>query len=172
MDNELKHYGVLGMRWGRRKGRSAITREAALNRKTNREAGIKNEGTRAGNTRKEALKKAKAFKEASKKANEEVDFKNLKNTSKKALDAFDKYDKFNKDHTYEVEGLGDIKYGYIVNPKLERKAIKYSKQVDKMVANMSKRYDTVSALPAYDKKTGKAYIDVTINGQTERIKQD
>lgn len=101
---------------------------------------------------------------AKKDARSDRDMRNLEETAKKAGTAMQRHLEFMDKHK-----SGNL---YIYNRNLLAEANKRSKDVDKMVLKLSKKYDLVSVIPEKDIQTGKMYVDVTIDNKKSRIDID
>ena len=106
------------------------------------------------------------------KKRQDRDMQKLESVVKKAGNAINKYNRFIESHTYTVSGSNSGNSIVIENPALRSKAIKLSKNVDKVIAKLEKRYDTVSAIPEKQARTGKMYVDVMIDDKKSRVFMD
>ena len=98
---------------------------------------------------------------------ENSDFNKLKSTVKTATkDAVSALDSVKE---FTVAGGGKIS---VFDSRLEKAAVKSGAKVDKMISSLSKKYSNVSAIPNKDLDTGKMYVDISLNGKTERITAD
>ena len=94
------------------------------------------------------------------------DIRDLEYKTKKAGRAIERYLDYTKKHTYTTNQDHTI---YINNPRLERISMKYGKDVDRTLAKLTNRYNTVSAIPHKDIETGRMYIDIVLDDKTSRV---
>ena len=133
--DELMHYGVPGMKWGKSNSRSISDNE-------------------------------KREKRSSK------DFNNLKSKVSIASKDLNAFLKDRREHTYMIDGSTTGNRIVIDNPTLRNKATASSAKVDRMVSELSKKYENVSAIPNKDLTTGKMYVEVSLGSNFERLDFD
>ena len=102
------------------------------------------------------------------------DMRRLTKVSKKATNALNRLKDYQKSHTYSVakSAIPGISSVTIDNPRLQRKASKYAKKVDKLVGKLNKRYNNVSAIAREDVNTGRMFTSITLDNKKSRVYDD
>ena len=169
----LAHYGVLGMKWGRR---VASQREHAAelirSGKAHQSIGFGKKRQAAYDER-DARRLEKSASNIRSKMDSEAtkDLSKFKTAGEKAADAANKAMAFRKAHTFKTSDLGpNISEVYMDDPRLVRKAEKADAKVNKLMVKLNKKYENkVSATFQHDVETGKMYVDLMLDSKKDRV---
>lgn len=172
-DDYLMHYGVLGMKWGRR---IANQKEHAADLIR---SGKAHQSIGFGKTRQKAYdeRDARRLEKSASNIRSKMDQEATKDLSKfkaagvKAAEAANKAMAFRKAHTFKTSDLGpNISEVYMDDPRLVRKAEKADAKVNRLMAKLNKKYENkVSATFKHDVETGKMYVDLMLDSKTDRV---
>lgn len=172
----LKHYGVLGMKWGRRRlTQYENAAEKLRSGKVHASVGFgkRRQGAYDITDAKRFEAKAEIVK-AEISRTEKKDMAKLKKQEVKEIDTAIKALKFREAHTYNTTDLGpDISKVYMDSPILMARAKRSATKVTRLLNHLNKKYDgTASVAYKKDAETGKLYVDIMLGSQTDRINID
>lgn len=172
-NNYLAHYGVIGMKWGRR---IASQREHAAelirSGKAHKSIGFGEKRQKAYDERDARILEKSASNIRSKMDKESTkDLSKFKAAGIKAADAANKAMAFRKSHTFKTSDLGpNISEVYMDDPRLVRKAEKADAKVNRLMVKLNKKYENkVSANFQHDIETGKMYVDLMLDSKKDRV---